>query len=114
MITCGSFIFEKSYEMPIRLILEGQANFIKSVITSIYKSWILTDVKLCLNSKLWFGVKTGKIKISEMVWIIKKIQLFKKLKKSKLHIDKDIYNPVRYKVRKMIFNKKRSLFLKES
>ena len=44
----------------------------KSVIASIYKSWILTDVKLCLNLKLWFGVKTGKIKISGMVSIIKK------------------------------------------
>ena len=35
-------------------------------------------------------------------------KLFKKFKKSKLHIDKDIYNAARYKVRKMIFDKKRS------
>ena len=35
-------------------------------------------------------------------------KLFKKFKKSKLHIDKDIYNTGRYKVRKMIFNKNRS------
>ena len=37
-------------------------------------------------------------------------KLFKKFKKSKLHIDKDIYNAARYKVRKTIFNKKRSYF----
>ena len=40
-------------------------------------------------------------------------KLFKKFKKSKLHIDKDIYNAARYKVRKMIFDKKRSFFLEK-
>ena len=40
------------------------------------------------------------------------INYLKSLKKSKLHIDKDIYNAARYKVRKMIFNKKKS-FLKK-
>ena len=40
-------------------------------------------------------------------------KLFKKFKKSKLHIDKDIYNVARYKVRKMIFNKNRSFFEKK-
>ena len=40
-------------------------------------------------------------------------KLFKKFKKSKLHIDKDIYNTARYKVRKMIFDKKRSFFEKK-
>ena len=40
-------------------------------------------------------------------------KLFKKFKKSKLHIDKDIYNAARYKVRKMIFDKKRSFFEKK-
>ena len=34
----------------------------------------------------------------------------KKFKKSKLYIDKDICNAARYKVRKTIFNKKRSFF----
>ena len=32
----------------------------------------------------------------------------KLFKKSKLHIDKDIYNAARYKVRKIMFNKNRS------
>ena len=40
-------------------------------------------------------------------------KLFKKFKKSKMHIDKDIYNAARYKVRKMIFKKKRSFFEKK-
>ena len=34
-------------------------------------------------------------------------------KKSKLHIDKDIYNAVRYKLQKMIINKKRVFFEKK-
>ena len=41
-------------------------------------------------------------------------KLFKKFKKSKLHIDKDIYSAAIYKVRKMIFNKKRSMWISES
>ena len=35
-------------------------------------------------------------------------KLFQKYKNSKLHIDKDIYNAARYKVREMIFEKKLS------
>ena len=38
-------------------------------------------------------------------------KLFRKFKKSKLQIDKDIYNAARYKLQKMIINKK-ELFLK--
>ena len=34
-------------------------------------------------------------------------------KKSKLHIDKDIYNAARYKLQKMIINKKRVFFEKK-
>ena len=38
-------------------------------------------------------------------------RLFKKFTKSKLNVDKDIYNAVRYKLQKMIINK-REHFLK--
>ena len=38
-------------------------------------------------------------------------KLYRKFKKSKLQIDKDIYNAARYKLQKMIINKKR-VFLK--
>ena len=37
-------------------------------------------------------------------------KLLKQFKNKKLHIDKDIYNAARCKVRKMIFNEKRSFF----
>ena len=55
------------------------------------------------NSQEWFdGEIADEIKNHE--------KLFKKFKKSKLHVDKDIYNAVRYKLQKMIFNKKRAFF----
>ena len=57
------------------------------------------------NSQEWFdGEIADEIKNRD--------KLFKKFKKSKLHIDKDIYNVARYKVRKMIFDKNRSFFEK--
>lgn len=40
--------------------------------------------------------------------------LFNKFKKSKLYIDKDIYNAVRYEVNEMIFNKERTLSEKKN
>ena len=55
------------------------------------------------NSQEWFdGEIADEIKNRE--------KLFKKFKKSKLHVDKDIYTAVRYKLQKMIFNKKRAFF----
>ena len=55
------------------------------------------------NSQEWFdGEIANEIK--------KRDEIFKKFKKSRLHIDKDIYNGARYKVRKMIFDKKRLFF----
>ena len=51
------------------------------------------------NSQEWFdGEIADEIKYRD--------KLFKKFKKSKLHIAKDIYNAARYKVRRVIFNKK--------
>ena len=38
------------------------------------------------------------------------LKRFKKFEKSKLHIDEDIYNSPIYKVRKMVFDKKRRFF----
>ena len=58
------------------------------------------------NSQKWFD---GEIADE----ITNRDKLFQKFKKSKLHFDKDIYNAARYKVRKMIFNKNRSNFLKK-
>ena len=53
------------------------------------------------NSQEWFG--------GEIADEIKNLEkLFKKFKKSKLQIDKDIYNVARYKLKKMIINTKRA------
>ena len=58
------------------------------------------------NSQEWFdGEISDEIK--------NRHELYKKFKKSKLHISKDIYNAARYKVRNMIFKKKRSFFKKK-
>ena len=55
------------------------------------------------NSQEWFD---GEIAVE-----IKNCdRLFKKFKKSRLYIDKDIYNAARYKLQKMIINKKRAFF----
>ena len=66
-------------------------------------------------------IKERRVKQSSREWFDGEIadeiknrdKLFKKFKKSKLNIDKDIYNAARYKVRKMIFDKKRSFFEKK-
>ena len=58
------------------------------------------------NSQEWFdGEIADEIKNRD--------KLFKKFKKSKLHIDKGIFNAARYKVRKMVFDKTRSFFQKK-
>ena len=63
----------------------------------------IKEMRVKQNSQEWFdGEIANEIKNCD--------KLFKEFKKSKLHIAKDIYNAARYKVRKMIFNKKRSFF----
>ena len=55
------------------------------------------------NSQGWFdGEIADEIKNRD--------KLFKKSKKSKLHVDKDIYNAARYELQKKIFNKKGAFF----
>ena len=67
---------------------------------SMKKRWVKQ------NSQEWFyGEIVDEIKNRD--------KLFKKFKKSKLHIDKYICKAARYKVRNMIFNKKRSFFEKK-
>ena len=63
-------------------------------------------------------IKERRVKQNSQEWLDGEIadeiknrnKLFKKFKKSKLHIDKYIYNAARYKVRNTTFNKKRSFF----
>ena len=71
--------------------------------SAIGKVTPIKEKRVKQNSQEWFD--------GEIANEIKKCdELFKKFKKSRLHIDKDIYNGARYKVRKMIFDKKRLFF----
>ena len=71
--------------------------------SAIGKVTPIREKRVKQNSQEWFdGEIANEIK--------KRDELFKKFKKSRLHIDKDIYNGARYKVRKMIFDKKRLFF----
>ena len=75
--------------------------------SAIGKVTPIKEKRVKQNSQEWFdGEIANEIK--------KRDELFKKFKKSRLHIDKDIYNGARYKVRKMIFDKKRLFFLKKN
>ena len=61
----------------------------------------LKERRVKQNSQEWFdGEIADEIKNRD--------KLFRKFKKSKLQIDKDIYNAARYKLQKMIINKKRA------
>ena len=59
-------------------------------------------------------MKERRVKQNSQEWFDEEIadeiknrnRLFKKSKKSKLHIEKDIYNAARYKLQKMVINKK--------
>ena len=87
-------------------INEAYDEFIQKIISKINKVKHTWERRVKQNSQEWFdGEIANEIKYRD--------ELFKKFKKSKLHIDKDIYNTARYKVRKMTFNKKRSFLKKE-
>ena len=87
-------------------INEAYNDFIQKITSVIDKVAPIKERRVKQNSQEWFdGEIADEIKNRD--------KLFKKFKKSKLHIDKDIYNAARYKVRKMIFDKKRSFFLEK-
>ena len=77
-------------------INEAYNGFIQKIMNVIDKVAPLKERRVKLSSHEW-----------EIVDEIKnRNKLFRKLKKSKLQIDKDIYNAARYKLQKMIINKK--------
>ena len=55
------------------------------------------------NSQEWFDGEISKA-------IKNRDKVLKKIRRSRLHIDKEFYNTARYKVHKMIFNKKKDYF----
>ena len=99
-----SIFLNKNYQNHNE-INEAYNDFIQKIMSVIDKVAAVKERRVKQNSQEWFD--------GEIVNGIKnRDKLFKKFKKSKLHIDKDIYNAARYKVRKMIFNKKKSFFEK--
>ena len=87
-------------------INEAYNDFIQKIMSVIDRVAPIKERRVKQNSQEWFD--------GEIAYEIKnRDKLFKKFKKSKLHIDKDIYNAARFKVRKMIFNKKRSFLEKK-
>ena len=87
-------------------INEAYNDFIQKIMSVIDKVVPIKERRFKQNSQEWYdGEIADEIKNRD--------KLFKKFKNSKLHIDKDIYNVARYKVRKMIFNKNRSFFEKK-
>ena len=88
-------------------INEAYNDFIQKIVSVIDRVAPIKGKRVRQNSQEWFdGEIADEIKNHD--------KLFKKFKKSKLHIDKDIYNAARFKIRKMIFNKKRLFFEKKS
>ena len=63
----------------------------------------IKEIRIKHSSQEWFDSE-----ISEA--IKNRDKLLKKFKRSRLHIDKELYNATRYKVRKLIFNKKKYYF----
>ena len=80
-------------------------DFIQKIMRIIGRIAPIKERRVKQNTQEWFDGE-----IADEVTNCDK--LFRKFKKSKLHIDKNIYNAARFKVRKMIFNKKRSFFEK--
>ena len=82
-------------------INEAYNDFIQKIMNVTDKVTPLKERQVKQNSQEWFdGEITNEIKNCN--------KLFKKFKKSKLQIDKDIYNVARYKLQKMIINKRRA------
>ena len=77
--------------------------FIQKIMVAIDKVEPVKERRIQQNSQKWFDGK-----ISEA--IKNRDKLLKTFKRSRLHIDKELYNTVRHKVYKRIFNKKKKIF----
>ena len=82
---------------------EAYDNFIQKMKVAIDKVAPIKQRRMKHSSQEWFDGE-----ISEA--IKNRDKLLKKFKRSRLHIDKELYNAARYKVHKMIFNKKKDYF----
>ena len=82
---------------------EAYGDFIQKIMVTTDKVAPTKERRIKHNSQEWFDGE-----ISEA--IKNRDKLLKKFKKSRLHIDKELYNAARYKVHKLIFNKKKDYF----
>ena len=82
---------------------EAYDDFIQKIMVAIEKVAPIKERRIKHNSQEWFDGE-----ISEA--IKNRDKLLKKFKKSRLHIEKELYNAARYKVHKLIFNKKKGCF----
>ena len=79
---------------------EAYDDFIQKIMVAIDKVAPIKERKIKHNSQEWFDGEISKA-------IKNRDKLLKIFKRSILHIDKELYNAARYKVHKLIFNKKR-------
>ena len=82
---------------------EAYDDFIQKIMVAIDKVAPIKERRIKHNSQEWFDGE-----ISEA--IKNRDKLLKKIKRSRLHIDNELYNVVRYKVHKRIFNMKKDYF----
>ena len=84
-------------------INDAYSNFIQKVMGVIDLVAPIKSRRIKQNSQEWFdGEVAEKISVCD--------KLFKKFKKSKLHIDREIYKVARYEVQKLISYKKKKFF----
>ena len=74
-----------------------------AIMVAIDKVAPIKERRIKYNSQEWFDGE-----ISEA--IKNRDKLLKKIKRSRLHVDKELYNVARYKVHKGIFNMKKDYF----
>ena len=82
---------------------EAYDNFIQKIKVAIDKVAPIKERRMKHNSQEWFDGE-----VSEA--IKNRDKLLKKFKRLRLHIDKELYIAARYKVHKVIFNKKKDYF----
>ena len=86
---------------------DAYSNFILNLIEVIDKTALIKSKRITRNSEEWFDSE-----ISEKLIIREK--LFKKYKKTRLHVDKGIHKRARYSVQNLIAKKKKIFFKKQT
>ena len=81
-------------------LLDAYSNFIQKLMKVIDKVALDKSKRIKRNSQEWFDIE-----ISEKLIIWDK--LFKKYKKTRLHVDKEIYKRAQYSVQNLIAKKKK-------